>query len=119
MNNLNLMVIEGNLVKDPLTRTTKSGDKVCAFSIATNRYYKTNLGTEKDTSFFDIEAWGKQAEVCQRLGHKGRFCRATGRLRQDKWNTSSGESRSKVVIVAELIEFRPEHKKEEGSENEQ
>ena len=40
MNQLNSILVEGNLVKDPSTRTLPSGSQVCAFTLASNRNYK-------------------------------------------------------------------------------
>jgi single-strand DNA-binding protein len=114
MNDLNFDMVEGIISKPPVCRTTKKGDLVCTFSIASNRYFKFHGKTETETSFFDVEAWEDEAEKCQKIGHKGRRCRVKGRIRQDRWNNPKGEPRSKVVIVAESVEFRPENKNEEG-----
>ena len=40
MNNLNSILIEGNLVRDPVLRSTAKGTPLCTFSLASNRYYK-------------------------------------------------------------------------------
>jgi single-stranded DNA-binding protein len=63
-------------------------------------------------SFFDVETWSKLAEHCYNLAHKGRGVRVVGRLKQDRWNGSDGKSHSKITIVAEHVEFRPEFKKD-------
>jgi single-strand DNA-binding protein len=42
--------------------------------------------------------------------------RVVGRLKQDRWNDRDGKSRSKVTIVAEHVEFRPELKQETAGE---
>lgn len=111
MNDLNSLHIEGTVSKSPMYQTTKKGDSVCTFSVASNRYFKTIVGKkEKETSFFDVEAWKGEADKCQKLAHTGRRCRITGRIREDRWRSPKGEPRSKVVIVAELVEFRPEIK---------
>jgi single-strand DNA-binding protein len=115
MNDLNSLHLEGTVSRNPVQRTTKKGDMVCFFGVATSRYFKTSAGTEKETSFFDVETWGEEAGKCKRLAHKGRRCRVTGRIRQDRWNTPEGSPRSKVVVVAEFVEFRPEKKQEEGN----
>jgi len=113
MNHLNSSLIEGNLVRDPEFKTTPNGTPVCKLSIATNRWYKGSSETlEKETSFFDIEAWAKVAEACHEKGKKGRGVRVVGRLKQDRWNAPDGKQHSKVVIVAEHVEFRPEFKKD-------
>jgi single-strand DNA-binding protein len=40
--------------------------------------------------------------------------RVTGRLKQDRWNSTDGKQHSKISIVAEHVEFKPEFKKEEN-----
>jgi len=112
MNNLNSILIEGNLVRDPLIRTTPKGTQICMMSLASNRYYKIDSGYEKEVSFFEIESWSKLAEACYNKAHKGRGIRVVGRLKQSRWNDADGKSRSKVIIVAEHVEFRPDNKKE-------
>jgi single-strand DNA-binding protein len=115
MNNLNSILIEGNLVRDPLFRSTAKGTPVCTFCLASNRFFKQDTGLEKEVSFFDVETWAKLAENCYNLGHKGRGVRVVGRLKQERWNGADGKPRSKVTIVAEHVEFRPEFKR--GEEN--
>jgi single-strand DNA-binding protein len=115
MNNLNSILIEGNLVRDPLFRTTPKGTPVCTFTLASNRFFKQDSGLEKEVGFFDVETWAKLAENCSSLGRKGRGVRVVGRLKQERWNGSDGKSHSKVTIVAEHVEFRPEFKRTEGS----
>ena len=112
MNNLNSILIEGNLVRDPMLRSTPKGTQVCTMSLASNRFFKQDSGYEKEVSFFDIESWSRLAELCYNKGRKGRGVRVVGRLKQDRWNDSDGKHRSKVSIVAEHVEFRPEFKKE-------
>ena len=112
MNNLNSILIEGNLVRDPLIRSTPKGTQVCSFTLASNRFYKQDSGYEKEVGFFDVETFAKLAENCYNLGHKGRGVRVVGRLKQDRWNGNDGKAHTKISIVAEHVEFRPEFKKE-------
>jgi single-strand DNA-binding protein len=116
MNNLNSIIIEGNLIRDPEYRETAKGTPVCSFSIASNRFYKQGEGMEKEVSFFDVTSWSKLAQNVQNLGHKGRGVKVVGRLKQDRWNGTDGKARSKITIVAEHVEFRPEYKQEEAGE---
>jgi single-strand DNA-binding protein len=113
MNSLNSILIEGNLVRDPTYKETAKGTPLCTFSIASSRFYKNGENMEKEVSFFDIETWAKLAEQCYNLGRKGRGVRVVGRLKQDRWTDSDGKTRSKVSIVAEHVEFRPEFKQGE------
>jgi single-strand DNA-binding protein len=119
MNNLNSILIEGNLVRDPELKATAKGTSLCRFSIASNRFFKSDGDMEKEVSFFDVESWAKLAENCYNLGHKGRGVRVVGRLKQDRWNDPEGKPRSKVTIVAEHVEFRPEFKKEDAETEKQ
>jgi single-strand DNA-binding protein len=114
MNNLNSILIEGNLVRDPELKNTAKGTAICTFSIASNRYFRNNGDMEKEVNYFDVQTWSKLAETCYDLGYKGRGVRVVGRLKQERWNDGDGKARSKVVIVAEHAEFRPEFKKEDA-----
>ena len=60
MNNLNSILIEGNMVRDPQYRTTPKGTPVCNFSLASNRYFRQENGYEKEVSFFDVETWARK-----------------------------------------------------------
>ncbi len=108
-------MIEGNLVRDPVFKSTPKGTPVCTFSLASNRFYKQDSEMEKEVSFFEVETWSKLAENCQNLGHKGRGVRVVGRLKQQRWNDAQGNPQSKVMIVAEHVEFKPVFNKDSGS----
>jgi len=115
MNNLNSILIEGNLVRDPQLKSTSKGTQICTMKLASNRYYKLDShaeGFEKEVSYFDVETWARLAEACYAKGRKGRGMRVVGRLKQSRWNDPEGKLRTKVTIVAEHVEFRPESKKE-------
>ena len=108
MNNLNSILLEGNLVRDPEFKTTPSGTPICTFAVASNRWFKQNDQLEKEVSFFDVEAWSKLAETCSDTLKKGRGVRVVGRLKQDRWNDQEGKTHYKVKIVAEHVEFKPQ-----------
>jgi len=118
MNNLNSVLIEGNMVRDPLIRSTPKGTQVCNFSIASNRFFRQDSNLEKETGFFDVEVWGKLATACSTQGRKGRGVRVVGRLKQDRWTGSDGKSHNKVAIVAEHVEYRSDFKKSDETVSE-
>ncbi|WP_428768994.1 single-stranded DNA-binding protein [Treponema sp. HNW] len=107
MNSLNSIILEGNIVQEPVLRETAKGTSVCTFSIMCTRTYKQDEGYEKEISFFNIDAWGKLAELTVKNGTKGRGVRVVGRLKQSRWVDSEEKNRSKISIVAEHIEFKP------------
>jgi single-strand DNA-binding protein len=117
MNQLNSLILEGNLVRDSVLSEPVPGFKKCAFSVGVNRFYKNKKNEDvNEVSFFDVEAYGKMAEYCEEKAKKGRGVRVVGRLKQDTWKDSNGKSVSKVYVVAEHIEYRPVKKTEEVSE---
>ena len=107
MNNLNSVLIEGNLVRDPDLVYQPNGSPVTNLYIISNRFYKANDEYQKETSLFDIKVYGRQAEVCHEYLEKGRGIRIVGRLKQQKWQEEDGTDREKVYIVAEHVEFKP------------
>jgi single-strand DNA-binding protein len=112
MNYLNMVIVEGSVVKPPTLALTHKGDAVCTFVIASNRFHKSKEGMATETSFFYVETWLDLATKCYDLAKKGTNCRIQGRLRQDRWERSDGELRSKIVIVADRVEFRADKKGE-------
>lgn len=108
MNQLNSIIIEGNIVKDAELKEPKDGFKVCELCVAVNRYFKNSKGEGvSEVSYFDIEAYGKSAEIAQEKCVKGRGVRVVGRLKQNRWTDANGKAISKIKIVAEHIEFKP------------
>jgi len=106
MNDLNSVLIEGNLTRDPVLATTPKGTAVCNFSVASNRYYYIEKEKQEEVSFFDVESWSKLAERCGDELTKGRGVRVVGRLKQDRWEDKDGNPRSRMKVVAEHVEFR-------------
>jgi single-strand DNA-binding protein len=105
MNNLNSVLLEGNLTRDPVLSFTPSGTPVCNFTLASHRYYKINDAAEwtKELSFFDAEAWASKADLSSSLS-KGAGVRLVGRLRQDRWKDPEGRPHSRIKLVVEQIE---------------
>jgi single-strand DNA-binding protein len=118
MNNLNSIIIEGNMVRDPDFRSTAKGTPICKFDFASNRFFKQGEEMSKEVSFFTVETWGKLAEQVNNLGHKGRGVKVVGRIKQERWNDAEGKPQSKIVIVAEHVEFRPDLKRSEAGAEE-
>ncbi len=100
MAGLNRVQLIGNLGKDPETRFTPQGSKVCNFSIAVNRRWKGGDGGPKEaTDWFNIEVWGRLGEICQQYLHKGSRIYLEGRLKTVKYD-QEGEHRSFTKVVA-------------------
>ena len=107
MNNLNSVLLEGNLCRDPELRYTPKGTPVCTLVVASNRFYKADGERHEEVSFVEATTWGKLATVCAEHLAKGRGVRVVGRLKQERWEDGDGNPRAKIVIVAEHVEFQP------------
>ena len=110
MNNLNTVLMEGTLIRDPERSNQVTGSSQCRLSLANNRYYfGRNDKWVQDASFFTVWVSGPVAESCLKFLRKGRGIRVVGRLKQLRYSMG-GISREKVAILAEHIEFQPAKK---------
>ncbi len=97
---MNSVQIVGRLTRPPELSYTKTEKAVCKFSVAVNDRY-----TKDRADFFDVTAWGKQGEIINEYFDKGTQIALTGRLRQERWETDSGDKRTKVSIVLDGFTF--------------
>ena len=104
---LNKVFLIGNLTRDPELRVTPKGTAICSFGLAVNRQYRDESGTARDeTTFVDIEAWGKQGELVSKYLTKGSPCMVEGRLRLDSWeDKNTQQKRSKLKVVLDNVQF--------------
>lgn len=106
MASFNKVILLGNLTRDPETRVTANGLTICKLGLAVSRVYMTREGERKEeTTFVDIDAFGKQAEVLTKYLRKGRPLMVEGRLKLDQWETNEGQKRSKLGVVLENFQF--------------
>ncbi len=112
MKDLNKVMLIGNLTRDPEGRFTTSGQAVASFTVATNRRWKGQDGEVKDSAeFSDIVAWGKLAEIAEKILKKGRRVYIEGRLQTRSWEGQDGIKRYKTEIVASdinVLDKKPE-----------
>ena len=106
--NLNKAFVLGNLTRDPELRQTPSGQAVCSFGIATNRFFTDSTGQkQKQVEFHNIVAWGRQAEIINQYLHKGSSILVEGRLQTRSWQDQQGAKHWKTEIIAEKIQLGP------------
>lgn len=101
----NRVILIGRLTKDPELRYSGSGTAVVQFGLAVNSRRQGEGTITEETSFFDIIAFGKQAETCKQYLTKGRTVLVEGRLRQRTWTSDDGQKHRKVEIIANIINF--------------
>src|ERR671924_760874 len=105
--NINVVVITGNLTKDPELRTTPGGTPVCKLRVAVNSRRKDGQTGEWEDkpNYFDVTVWGAQGENCANYLSKGRPVAVDGRLEWREWQDQQGNKRQAVDIVAESVQF--------------
>lgn len=106
------LILIGNLGKDPEMRYTPAGNPVTTLSLATNRRYNdSNEQATKETTWFRVTVWGKQAEACNEFLHKGSKVLVEGRLTPDPetggpriWE-SNGKIGASYEVTASIVRF--------------
>lgn len=106
MANFNKVILAGNLVRDPELRVTERGLSICKFGMAVNRTWRDANGSEQeDTTFVDVDAFGKTADVIARYCGRGNPLLVEGRLKMDSWVSQSGEKKTRLKVVLESFQF--------------
>lgn len=106
MASFNKVILIGNLTRDPEMRVTPNGHTICKLGLAVSRAYSTRDGDRREeTTFVDIDAFGKQAEVISKYMRKGRPIMVEGRLKLDQWESNDGQKRSKLGVILENFQF--------------
>lgn len=112
-NYVNIVVVQGGVVKEPELKFTADGLAVTGFPIATSYITYKNGEKAQEVSYFDVSAFGKLAEICCSYLKKGRRIIVSGKMRQSRWKTPEGKNRSKIQIIAQDIKFLPFPRKQQ------
>ena len=107
MASFNKVILAGNLTRDPELRYTPKGTAVAKLGLAINRTWKTETGENREeTTFVDVDAFGRQAEVIGQYLKKGRPILIEGRLKYDTWeDKQTNQKRSRLGVVLEGFQF--------------
>jgi single-strand DNA-binding protein len=104
--NYNRVMIAGNLTRDPQVRFFANERAVANFGLAINRRFKGADGAmQEETTFVDVEAWGRTAELVGQYLTKGKPCFIEGRLKYDTWEDKDGQKRNRLKVVADSVQF--------------
>jgi single-strand DNA-binding protein len=107
--NINVVVITGNLTRDPELRHLEgSGTAVCDIRVAVNGRRKNgNTGEWVDKpNYFDVTVWGGRGEAVAECLSKGSPIGVEGRLEWQEWEAKDGSGkRQGVKIVANHVQF--------------
>ena len=101
MMGINSVTLVGRAGRDPEVRYFESGTVVANLTMAVNR---RNRNDEPD--WFNLEIWGKQAQVAADYVKKGSLIGITGSFKMDSWkDRNTGEDRNKPVVRVDRLEL--------------
>jgi single-strand DNA-binding protein len=108
MASYNRVILMGHLTRDPELRYSGAGTPIAKMGMAMNRKWRDkDEQLKEEVTFVDVTSFGKQAEVATKYLKKGSGVLIGGRLHYNKWQTSTGESRSRVEVISEDLQFLP------------
>jgi len=108
MSSYNKVIVIGNLTRDPQVKSTTKGTSVCELGLAVNTTWfdKATNTKKEDTVFLDVVLWGRLADLAGEYLTKGKSVLIDGKLSQQNWDDKqTGQKRSKLVVVAENMQF--------------
>ena len=108
---INSVTLVGRAGRDPEVRYFESGTVVANLTMAVNR---RNRDDEPD--WFNLEIWGKQAQVAADYVKKGSLIGITGSFKLDSWkDRNTGEDREKPVVRVDRLELLGSKRDSEAS----
>ena len=103
---LNVIILAGNAVADPVVRTTASGKNISTVRLAVN-----NPLNDEEVLYIDVDTQEKQAEFTQKFVKKGNSLSVVGRLKSREYTGNDGVKRTAFSVVCERINFIGSKKK--------
>ena len=98
-------IVIGRLGKDPEMSYTSEGQPVTHFSVAVNEKFKSGDEDKERVTWFEVTAWGRQAETCNDYLAKGRQVMVRGRISASAWTTQEGQLRASLKVSAQEVKF--------------
>ena len=101
----NKVQLIGNLGNAPEVKTTESGKKLARFSVATNESYRNAKGEKvTETTWHNLVAWGKVADIAEKYLNKGTEVAIEGKLINRSYTDKEGNKKYITeVLVNELL----------------
>lgn len=101
---MNNVEISGNLARDPIVRSTKTGRAVATFTVASSRIYVSQNGEQKEqTAWINVVAWGAIAERVANFCKKGTFVYIHGSLNTRSYDDNNGQRHWIMEVVADIV----------------
>lgn len=115
MNNLNRVVLQGNLVRDVEVKYGSSGTAYGSFCIAVNGSKKVGDEWKETSAFVECKAFGRSLETCAPHMKKGTSVTVDGKIEQESWQAKDGQKKSRLVVSCDKI-YPTWQKRDESSQ---
>lgn len=105
---INSVVITGNLTQEPELRTLASGTTVCHMRVAVNSRRKNSQTREWEDkpNYLNVVVWGAHGASCAEHLSKGRPVAVEGRLDWREWEAKEGGGKRQAIeIIADTVKF--------------
>jgi single-strand DNA-binding protein len=110
---MNVITLAGRAGRDPEMRYFESGSCVANLTLAVN-----SVKRDEPPDWFNLQIWGKTAQVAGDYVRKGSQIAVTGRMTTERWtDRTTGEEKSKPVVVVDrltLLGSRQDAQQEQG-----
>ena len=102
---LNELTVIGHIGGEPNVRGTSNGSTIATFSVATTEHWtdKTTGERRQATTWHNVVAWAKKAELAGKMLHKGDLVYVKGKLKKNKYTDSSGNERTTCQLQADTF----------------
>jgi single-strand DNA-binding protein len=107
---LNVIILAGNAVADPVVRTTQTGKNIATVRLAVN-----NPLNDEEVLYIDVDTWDKQSEFVSKYVKKGNSLSVVGRLKSREYTGNDGVKRTAFSVVCERVNFIGSKKKKEDA----
>jgi single-strand DNA-binding protein len=98
----NRVQLIGHLGADPEMKTTENGNKMARIRLATNESYTNGKGEKvNDTQWHNLVAWGKTAEIAEKILAKGSEAIMEGKLVNRSYTDKDGQKKYITEVVVE------------------
>lgn len=114
----NEIYVEGFACEQYKSKEIGNNNLVVNGKIVYNRFYKKGESFEKETSYFNIEAWNEAGRDFIEKAKKGNIVGITGRLKEEYWMDGE-KQRSKAKIIAQKIDLVEERQGRESEERQE
>lgn len=99
----NLVVLVGNVVRDPEVKQVSNGKSLAKMSIATNEKWRDRQGQEQQrTEYHNVVIWGALSAIAFKL-RKGSQVTIFGKIKTRSYEDRQGQKKYVTEIIADRV----------------